>query len=183
MIDTLIEAATLCLLAVFVSVPALIAFLVLRWVRRFGADRAAMAGLVLAAATALSPLPAAAAGMVYFGAPSLRIPLASLDLELSRSAREQAILLADEDLLLPDPRGGYELPPGSKGLSVEGTIQVLDSPCGPRFFFLTLTGFSPYPYAGLEFVPAGCQPEVDPLGSGDGTAQSLGDGWFWIEAR
>jgi hypothetical protein len=180
--DTLIEAATLCLVAVFISVPALVAFLVMRWVRRFGADRAAVAGLVLAAVTAVSPLPEAAAGMLYFAAPPMRLPLASLDLALSKPAREAAIILALRDQLAPDRRGGYQLPAGATGLSVYGSLQILPSPCGPRFFFLTLTGFSPDPYAGLEFVPEGCQPEVDPLGSGQGTADSLGDGWFWIEA-
>jgi hypothetical protein len=47
---------------------------------------------------------------------------------------------------------------------------------------MTLTGLSPNPYAGFEFVPATCQPDPDPLGSGARAAEPLGDGWFWIEA-
>lgn len=63
-----------------------------------------------------------------------------------------------------------------------GTVDAIDDACGQRVFFMTLTGFSPVPYAGFEFVPAGCQPDRDPLGSGAGVAEPLGDGWFWIEA-
>jgi hypothetical protein len=34
----------------------------------------------------------------------------------------------------------------------------------------------------LSVTPAGCQPEVDPEGSGGGIATPLGDGWLWIQA-
>ena len=77
----------------------------------------------------------------------------------------------------------FVLPAGSQGLSVHGTVEQIDGVCGQRVFFMTVTGFSPDPYGGLEFVEAGCEPEPDPLGSGGGQALDLGDGWFWIEAR
>jgi hypothetical protein len=83
--------------------------------------------------------------------------------------------------------GQYEreflLPSGSRGLSVHGTVERIDGGCGQRAFFMTVTGFSPDPYGGLEFVEPGCEPEPDPLGSGGGQVVDLGDGWFWIEAR
>lgn len=48
---------------------------------------------------------------------------------------------------------------------------------------MTVTGYSPDPYAGFEFVPPGCEPEPDQLSSRHGEVRPLGDGWFWIEAR
>jgi len=45
-----------------------------------------------------------------------------------------------------------------------------------------LTGFSPTPYAGFAFVPAGRQPDPDPLGREARVAEPLGDSWFWIQA-
>jgi hypothetical protein len=47
---------------------------------------------------------------------------------------------------------------------------------------MTLTGFSPDPYGGFEFVPPGFTPVSDPLGSGQGEAHEMGGPWYWIEA-
>lgn len=52
------------------------------------------------------------------------------------------------------------------------------------YFFLRVTGFSPDPYCGYEYVPSGAAIDVDPRGSGGGIAEPLGiPGWFWICAR
>ena len=144
---------------------------------------AMLLGVMLLYAYTLTPLPRLGIGALYFAVPPVQMPLVQLDLALSRSAREEVIDWIDSGSLPESERyGGYEMPDGSKGLSVHGTVDVIDDGCGPRVFFMTLTGFSPDPYRGFEFVPAGCQPATDPLGSGGGVAQPLGDGWFWITA-
>jgi hypothetical protein len=140
-------------------------------------------GLGLLYSYSLTPLPRMAVGALYLAVPPLQGPLVRLDLALSRASREEVIRLAASGSLPASERyGGYVMPTDAAGLSVYGNVDVADSACGQRFFFMTLTGFSPDPYAGFEFVPTGCEPEVDPLGSGSGVAEPLGDGWFWIEA-
>jgi hypothetical protein len=140
-------------------------------------------GVVLLYAYTLTPLPRMGIGALYFAVPPLQMPLVKLDFALSRAAREEVIRWVDSGSLPESERhGGYELPDGSKGLSVYGIVDVIDDDCGRRVFFMTVTGFSPDPYGGFEFVPASCQPAPDPLGSGAGVAHPLGGGWFWINA-
>jgi hypothetical protein len=140
-------------------------------------------GFLLLGAYLLTPISRVGIGALYFAVPPLRMPLVRLDLELSRPARVDVIRLIDGGSLTASDRyGGYELPHEARGLSVHGTVEVIDDGCGRRFFFMTVTGFSPDPYGGFQFVPAGCQPHPDPLGSGGGNAESLGGGWFWINA-
>jgi hypothetical protein len=47
-------------------------------------------------------------------------------------------------------------------------------------FFLTYTGSSPDPYCGYESAQPGSAPVPDPLGSGAGRAEDLGNGWYWL---
>ena len=144
---------------------------------------AVVMGVVLLYGYSLTPLPRIGIGALYFALPPLRMPLVGIDLALSRAAREEVIgLIASGSLVESERFGGYEMPETTRGLSVHGNVDVIEGGCGARVFFMTVTGFSPDPYGGFEFVPAGCQPESDPLGSGGGDAQPLGDGWFWINA-
>jgi hypothetical protein len=138
--------------------------------------------IVLSVTYVLSPLPRIGIAAIFFAAPPTRIPLVWLDLALSRFQREQVVAMAGRGELTVSPDGGFELPWWGRGLSVYGTIEVISEACGQRVFFMTVTGFSPDPYGGLEFVPIGCEPEVDPLSSGDGEATEIGDLWFWIVA-
>ena len=142
-----------------------------------------MGALALVGAYMMSPLPHAAAGALYVAAPPLRPPLIEADLALSRGARERIVRLATTGSLPPGEYDGeFRLAAGDTGLSVRGTVEVIEHDCGDRVFFMTLTGYSPDPYSGFEYVPHGCEPEPDPLGSGHGTARPLGNQWFWIEA-
>ncbi len=151
--------------------------------RRVGIPFGSLVAVLLVAGFVLTPLPRIGIGALYFAIPPLRSSLVSIDFALSRSAREETIRLAVSGALRESDRyGGLVLPDEARGLSVYGTIDVLESACGQGAFFMTLTGFSPDPYAGFEYMPLGCEPETDPLGSGQGTAESLGEGWYWIEA-
>jgi hypothetical protein len=167
------------------AITAFLATAIVSWIRKRHGGAAAF---VIAAALilVLGPLvqfPARALlYATYVGVPPARIPIALLDLTLSQRSREEVVRLAADHELESAEYGAYALPQGSRGLSVHGTVEVIDDPCGQRVFFMTMTGFSPDPYAGFEYVPAGCAPELDPLGSGHGVAEPLGSGWFWIQA-
>lgn len=180
-------AVVLALLITIVTTflaPLLICMAIVGWVRRrAGGVLAGTVAATLLCAWLLSPVPRFYAYVTYLAVPSARIPLAILDLTASRVAREEVVRMAAAGALERSERGGFVLPPGASGLSVHGTVERIEDDCGVRVFFLTITGFSPDPYAGFEFVPDRCDPELDPLGSGHGQATPLGDGWFWIEAR
>jgi hypothetical protein len=47
-------------------------------------------------------------------------------------------------------------------------------------FFFTQAFFSPDPYCGYEYAQVPEALVLDPLGSGGGGAEDLGDGWYWI---
>ena len=127
--------------------------------RRFGVPAAAATALVLICGYALSPLPRLAAAGLYFAVPPLRMPLVQADLALSRDARERIVRLATSGSLPPGEYvGEFRLPAGDAGLSVWGTVDVIDDRCGQQVFFMTLTGFSPDPYAGFEHVPRSLTP-------------------------
>jgi hypothetical protein len=152
--------------------------------RRMGLVAGAIVGIVLGAMFVMSPVPRYGAAMVYMLVPQSRLPLARIDLALSRGQREEIVRLVNAGALDESRQccNDYELPASARGLTVHGDIAVIDDACGRRVFFMTLTAMSPDPYAGFEFVPDGCKPEKDPYGSGHGIARSLGDGWFWIVA-
>ena len=184
----LIFAAVLVLIfAALVLAPLLVFAVAVLYARAkvgaVGGVAVALIGLLILYGYTLTPIPRMGIGALYFAVPPLRNPLITIDLALSRPAREKVVgLVTGRSLQGSDRYGGYVMPEESKGLSVYGTVDVIDSGCGERVFFMTVTGFSPDPYGGFEYVPPGCQPEVDPLGSGGGIARPLGDGWFWIEA-
>jgi hypothetical protein len=149
----------------------------------------AVVGLSLAGALTLfevTPIPRVLWDLdFYFNYQAHHSDLVQLDLALSRSQRSEVARLAAEDGLTPRvdrPKGTYWLPDGYRGLSVGGDVSVWSTACGASVFFMTVTGFSPDPYAGFEYSPGGCPPEVDPQGSGSGVATDLGGGWYWIEA-
>ena len=47
-------------------------------------------------------------------------------------------------------------------------------------FFFTQAFFSPDPYCGYEYAQIPEALVLDPLGSGAGGAEDLGDGWYWV---
>ncbi|HEV8280688.1 MAG TPA: hypothetical protein VGQ02_02415 [Candidatus Limnocylindrales bacterium] len=152
--------------------------------RRFGVVAATLVTALLVTAYAVSPLPRIVLGVLMLTVPQTRVPIAHVDLLLSRGAREEVVRLAAAQQLIPGEYiGQYAMPQSAAGLSVWGDVHVIDDGCGQLVFFMTLTGFSPDPYAGLEYVPTGCDPEPDPEGSGAGIAMPLGGPWYWIEAR
>jgi hypothetical protein len=55
--------------------------------------------------------------------------------------------------------------------AIEGRLMV---------FFTRVTGFSPDPYCGYEYASSPRALDVDPLDSGTGVAEPLGDDWYWI---
>lgn len=122
----------------------------------------------------------------YFDAPARRA-LEDLDLALSRIQREEVVRRAGAGLLdsskaqYAEPED-YVLPEGFAGLTDRESLWVSRDTCGIKVFFRTITGFSPDPYGGFEYASPGCQPELDPLGSGFGIARDLGGGWYWIDA-
>lgn len=151
--------------------------------RRRGVLSATLAACALLVAYAISPFPRIAALASIIAVPATRFPLVTADLLLSRTAREEVVALARAGQLRPgEYEGEYRLPASAAGLSVWGEVDVFDEPCGMKVFFMTLTWFSPDPYGGFEYVPPGCTPDSDPLGSGAGTAYPLGGPWYWIEA-
>jgi hypothetical protein len=179
--STLVTIAILLVVGTIV-VPTLLGGIAVWLVgRRFGR----LVGTVLAAVClclyGLSPISRIGLGVIVMAAPPAQIPLVQLDLLLSRPQREFAIGMAERGELAPGPYDSLELPWWGRGLSVDGVLERVPGPCG-GWFFMTITGFSPDPYGGLEYVPDGCEPEVDPLGSGDGEATEIGHRWFWIVA-
>ena len=126
--------------------------------------------------------------VAWYTNPGARPLLEDLDLSLSRMQRDEVVRRAQAGELAPSTRryAGPEdflLPDGFTGLSDGRTIWVLEAECGVRVFFRTITGFSPDPYGGFEYATPGCDPELDPLGSGQGRARALGYSWYWIDAR
>ena len=81
----------------------------------------------------------------------------------------------------PDEYDEVALPQPLAGASNRGRVLVRNGPF--MVFFVTWTGFSPDPYCGYEFAPDPGSVDPDPLGSGQGQAESIGDSWFWICAR
>jgi hypothetical protein len=71
------------------------------------------------------------------------------------------------------------LPATYADLSERGVVSARDG----HIFFTTWVGFSPDPYCGYEYAADPDNLEPDPLGSGGGIAEPLGDGWYWICAR
>jgi hypothetical protein len=71
------------------------------------------------------------------------------------------------------------LPKEYADLATDGIVEVGEG----YYFFMTWTGFSPDPYCGYEYAPDAATVSEDPLGSGGGTAESTGNGWYWICAR
>ena len=151
--------------------------------RRLRSVESVVLAIAMLGVYAVSPLPRVGAMAAIVAVPESRFPLVRLDLAMSRTAREEMVELATAGKLEPgEYRGEYLLPAPAAGLSVHGEVDVIDEPCGKTVFFMTLTGFSPDPYGGFEFVPPGCAPVSDPLGSGQGEAHPMGGSWYWIEA-
>ena len=70
------------------------------------------------------------------------------------------------------------LPSQLAGASKDGLLEVQDDPF--MVFFITWTGFSPDPYCGYEYAPDSGSLDPDPLGSGQGHEEPIGDSWYWI---
>ena len=105
--------------------------------------------------------------------------LRDLDFRLNQDRREAVVAAVQRDVLSHVDVYGTERLPGSfADLSMDGEIDV-DQGAG-WVFFTRVVGFSPDPYCGYEFVADPTLLETDPLGSGHGIAESLGDGWYWI---
>jgi hypothetical protein len=73
----------------------------------------------------------------------------------------------------------YALPTGLDGLSRDGVVQAIIGPPTMAFFF-TQAFLSPDPYCGYEYAQVPEALVLDPLGSGGGGAEDLGDGWYWV---
>jgi hypothetical protein len=165
------------------ALPALVGMTIVGLVgRRFGRAPGATVAAALIVAYLLSILPRIAVFMIFIAVPPAQGPLVRVDLALSRPQREAIAGMAIRGELPAATNGGLEMPWWADGLSVDGMVDLVEDPCGDYVFFMTLRGFSPDPYGGFELVPPGCEPEVDPLGSGQGQAEALGDGWYWITA-
>ena len=157
--------------------------------RRLG--RAALTLWTLAVATVLlfqgTSLPHGAWAIAWYLRADARQTLEDLDLAFSRAQREEVVRRAMADSLEPfdgqyaSPHD-FVLPDGFTGLSDDRVVWVDRDGCGIEVFFRTITGFSPDPYGGFEFATPGCDPELDPHGSGQGRARDLGGGWYWIDA-
>jgi hypothetical protein len=184
-VNGLVLALALAVIALVVILPILAGSVFVAWIRaRHGSIPAVVIGATLMLAFLASPCLQIGTAALYFGLPSARPTMVTIDLTMSRSARLEVVRLAATGELETAPwPGEFVLPARARGLSVHGTVDVVYDACGPILFFMTLTGFSPDPYAGFEYVPTGCDPILDPLGSGHGNATDLGDGWYWIEAR
>lgn len=134
-----------------------------------------------------SSIPHGAWAIAWYLDGGARPALEDLDLSLSRVQREEVVRRAEDGQLVAWT-GAYArpedfvLPDGFAGLTDGGAIWVARDGCGIKVFFLTITGFSPDPYGGFEYASPGCQPELDPLGSGAGEARDLGGSWYWIDA-
>lgn len=73
----------------------------------------------------------------------------------------------------------YALPAGLEGLAQADVVQATAGP-PTMAFFLTQVFFSPDPYCGYEYAQVPEALVLDPLGSGAGGAEELGDGWYWV---
>jgi hypothetical protein len=73
----------------------------------------------------------------------------------------------------------YALPTGLEHLSEDHRVQAIAGPPAMAFFF-TQAFFSPDPYCGYEYAQVPEALVLDPLGSGAGGAEDLGDGWYWV---
>lgn len=115
-------------------------------------------------------------------------PTASLlrDVDFARSVgrRNEVVEMVRQGRLTETIfNGETALPDGYRDLTVWGGISVEGSGTdAPIVFFMTVTGFSPDPYWGFEYA-GDSPPIVDPNGSGVGTAEPLGGGWYWIAAH
>ncbi len=179
---TIVTIAVVVFFATFV-IPALVGMTTVGLVgRRFGRASAALAAAILIGAYLLSSLPRIGLFAIFIGVPESQGPIVRLDLALSRLQRESIAGMAIGGELPTGTDGGFEMPWCADGLSVNGMVHFVEGACGDRVFFMTLRGFSPDPYGGFELVPPGCEVETDPLGSGQGRAEALGGGWFWITA-
>ena len=151
--------------------------------RRLGSASVTGATIGMLALYSLSPFPRVGAMAAIIAVPATRFPIVTADLLMSRAAREDIVQLASSGRLQPGEYAGqYRLLGSEAGLSVWGDVEVFEEACGTKVFFMTVTGFSPDPYGGFEYVPDGCIPDADPLGSGAGSAYPLGGPWYWIEA-
>lgn len=73
----------------------------------------------------------------------------------------------------------YALPRRLEGLARDGVVQATPGP-PTMAFFLTQVFFSPDPYCGYEYAQVPEALVLDPLGSGWGLGEDLGDGWYWV---
>jgi len=73
----------------------------------------------------------------------------------------------------------YTLPAGLEGLARGGVVQATQGP-PTMAFFLTQVFFSPDPYCGYEYAQVPESLVLDPLGSGGGLAEDLGEDWYWV---
>lgn len=90
-------------------------------------------------------------------------------------------LVRDGQLTERDEFDRLILPADLARASIGGRLEVRADPF--MVFFTTWTGSSPDPYCGYEYSPTDFGVDPDPLGSGEGEAESIGDSWFWICAR
>lgn len=73
----------------------------------------------------------------------------------------------------------YALPASLENLSGDRVVQAIAGPPVMVFFF-TQAFFSPDPYCGYEYAQVPEALVLDPRGSGEGGAEDLGDGWYWV---
>lgn len=73
----------------------------------------------------------------------------------------------------------HALPAGFEQLSNDGVVHGTVGPPTMAFFF-TQAFFSPDPYCGYEYAQIPDALVLDPLGSGAGRAEDLGNGWYWV---
>jgi hypothetical protein len=135
-------------------------------------NRCSLAAVSQAIATAL--IATGLAGCV----PALLAPSRS-DTGAAQDQREEIVeMIRSGQLTERNEFQQLVLPPQFAGASQGGLLEVRDDPF--MVFFITWTGFSPDPYCGYEYAPDPGSLDPDPLGSGHGDEELIGDSWYWI---
>jgi len=173
-------------IGLFAIAAAAIVALVLVWRRRRPRWLLILVAVLCGAVvfTEGTPVPGIAWVTVWYLSPGQRAGLEDLSLAVTRPQRTEVVALANDGALRPGDYPGYlRLPDGYGWLAMDGEVWTESGgACGLVVFFHTVSGFSPDPYGGFEYVPAGCAVDNDPLGSGAGQARPLDAHWYWIDA-
>jgi hypothetical protein len=91
---------------------------------------------------------------------------------------EVVSMVRSGELAQRDEFGEVVLPEDLADTSVTDTVTVTDDPF--MVFFTTWRGWSPDPHCGYEYGPDPQHVAVDPVFSGTGQADALGDDWYWV---